>query len=110
MLSLKKCLTDIANFMGISNNSLRVGKILIQWGASSKTVAAHDADRNTITFAQSYSQTPVVFAQSTSATNFVNLYMCGVSTVSTTQFFMTFQNTYTSSYMITGNWLAIGVA
>ena len=109
MLSLKQCLTDIANFVRISNNSLQIGKILVQWGTSSKSIAAKDADSNIIVFPTIYSSVPVVFAQSTSTTNFAGLFMCGVKEITTTQFGMTFHNTYTVTATIQGNWLAIGV-
>lgn len=109
MLSLRKCLKDIANFVKISNDSLQIGKILVQWGTSAKTIAAKDADSNIIVFPTAYSSVPVVFAQSTTTTNFAGLFMCGVKGITVTQFAMSFHNTYTVTTTIQGNWLAFGV-
>lgn len=110
MLSLKQCLKDIANFIKISDNNLQIGKVLVQWGTSSKTIAAKDGDSNVIVFLKNYTATPVVFTQSTVGTNFSGLWVCGVKNITTTQFDMTFHNQYTAQQVITGNWIAIGKA
>ena len=110
MLLLDKCLEDVAKFLGVSDSSLKIGAILIQWGTSSKTIAANDGDSNTIKFPKAYSATPVVFAQSTSTTNFTGLFLCGVKEITTMQFGMTFHNQYSQRTTISGNWLAIGKA
>lgn len=110
MIFLDKCLEDVANFLEVSDASLKIGPILIQWGTSSKTLAANDGDSNIIKFAKKYSATPVVFAQSTVTTNFAGLFMCGVKEITATQFGMTFQNQHSQSTTITGNWFSIGKA
>ena len=114
MLGLKQCLRDIANAwpkisVGAQSGSLKIGSLLIQWGTSSKSIASKDADSNIIVFPTAYSSVPVVFAQSTVATNFAGLFMCGVKEITVTQFAMSFHNTYTVTATIQGNWLAIGV-
>lgn len=110
MILLDKCLEDVAKFLGASDASLKIGPILIQWGTSSKTLAAKDGDSNIIKFAKKYSTTPVVFAQSTATTNYAGLFVCGVKEITATQFGMTFHNQYSQSATITGNWFSIGKA
>lgn len=110
MLSLRKCLTDIAKFFAISSNSLKVGSILIQWGSSTQSVAADNRVNLTVKFPKSYSATPVVLAESTANTNFPELFQCGTKSITKAQFTMVFRNQHSNAVDLPGVWIAIGKA
>ena len=110
MLSLKKCLQDIAGFFSISNNSLKVGSILIQWDTLTQNIAASDRTNFVVSFPKKYSTTPRVFTESVANTNYPELFHCGAKLITETEFTMIFRNQTSNAVTLRGNWLAIGRA
>ena len=115
MLSLKQCLTDIANFVdmsiGTQQGYLKVGKLLIQWGNTSMTIPSGSTVANKfIDFPVEYSLIPAVFGQCTFDTNYSDLFNITIHTISTTRFSMGFRNNYATKYTIPAVWIAIGKA
>lgn len=116
MLSLRKCLKDIANAwpkisVGTQTGSLKIGPLLIQWGNTSMTIpAGSNVAEKKIQFPIPYSEDPAVFGQCTFSTNYPDLFNITVTTISTTRFSMGFRNNYATKYTIPAVWIAIGKA
>ena len=85
-----------------------IGDFLIQWGNSSKTLSANNAETETITFKEAYASNPVVFAQSITNTAFSDNWLAGAAYIGPEDFKLTFQNRYTQQSTIVANWIAFG--
>ena len=116
MLSLRKCLKDIANAwpkisVGSQTGSLKIGSLLIQWGNTSMTIpSGANAAEKFIDFPVKYSLIPAVFGQCTFSTNYPDLFNITVNTISTSGFSMGFRNNYATKYNLPAVWIAIGKA
>lgn len=116
MLSLRKCLQDIANAwpkisVGSQTGSLKIGPLLIQWGNTSyKVGASSTVGEKNITFSTKFSGTPAVWGQCTESTNYPDLFNVTVYNISETGFTMGFRNNYTTKYTLPAVWIAIGKA
>ena len=112
MLSLRKCLWDIANAwpkisVGTQTGSLKIGPLLIQWGNTSLKMTTTTGEK-IITFSTKFSGTPAVWGQCTENTNYPDLFNVTVHSISETGFTMGFRNNYTTKYTLPAVWIAIG--
>lgn len=114
MLSLRKCLQDIANAwpkisVGTQTGSLKIGPLLIQWGNTSLKMTATTGTKN-ITFPTAFSAKPIVIGQCTDSTVFPDLFNITVYNIQNTYFTMGFRNNYSTYYTLAAVWIAIGKA
>lgn len=114
MLSLQKCLRDIANAwpkisVGTQTGSLKIGSLLIQWGNTSLKMTATTGAKD-ITFPTAYSSKPIVIGQCTDSTLFPDLFNITVYNIDTAKFTMGFRNNHSTYYTLAAVWIAIGKA
>ena len=120
MLSLRKCLRDVLNFVksapqiSVGTNYAQIGKLLMQWRRFEITSTGADINtgRNygtkTVAFVRPYSAAPKVLLGQESLSNY--LMSAGVQSVTATNMVALITHTRGASTSMECDWLAIGEA